>query len=82
VKGAKDFMSSVIPKVPINMPRKTIATVAMLHQTAEPIYRELQKREAAMVAEAGRPMHGTEVYAALEEIRAREGAEIGYLRLP
>lgn len=79
VKGAKDFMSSVIPKVPINMPRKTIATVAMLHQTAEPIYRELQKHDAAMVAEAGRPMHGKEVYELLEQIRARDGAEIGYL---
>lgn len=79
VKGAKDLMSSVVPKVPINMPRKTIATVAMLHKTAEPIYRELQQRDAAMVAEAGRPMHGKEIYTLLEQIRAREGAQIGYL---
>lgn len=82
VKGAKDLMSSVVPKVPINMPRKTIATVAMLHKTAEPIYRELQTRDAAMVAEAGRPLHGKEVYTILEEIRACDGAEIGYLARP
>lgn len=82
VKGAKDLISSVVPKVPINMPRKTIATVAMLHKTAEPIYRELQQRDAAMVAEAGRPLHGKEVYTILEEIRARDGAGIGYLARP
>lgn len=79
---AKELMSSVVPKVPVNMPRKAIATVAMLHKTAEPIYRELQKSEEATIREAGRPMHGKEAYTLLEEIRARDGAEIGYLVRP
>ena len=41
--SAKEMLSSVFPRVPINMPRKTVAVVAMLHKTAEPIYHELQR---------------------------------------
>ena len=77
--GAKEFMASVVPRVPINMPRKTVAAVAMLHKTAEPIYHELQELERANIAKTGRPMIGEEIYAALEAIRAREGDRIGYL---
>ena len=76
---AKDLISGVVPKIPINMRRKTIATVAMLHKTAEPIYHELQKLERECIAETGRPMHGDEIFAHLERIRAREGDRIGYL---
>ena len=77
--GAKEFIASVVPKVPINMPRKTVAAVAMLHKTAEPIYHELQELERANIAKTGRPLIGAEIYAALEAIRAREGNRIGYL---
>ncbi len=76
---AKDLISGVVPRIPINMRRKTIATVAMLHKTAEPIYHELQKLERECIAETGRPMHGDEIFAHLERIRAREGERIGYL---
>jgi hypothetical protein len=77
--SAKEILSSVVPRVPINMPRKTVAVVAMLHKTAEPIYRELLRLNQASVAETGVPLHGLDVMAALESIREREGDRIGYL---
>ncbi len=77
--SAKDMLSSAFPRVPRNMPRKTVAVVAMLHKTAEPIYHELQQLNQASVAETGLPMHGLEILAALEKIREREGNRIGYL---
>jgi len=77
--GAKQMLSSVFPRVPRNMPRKTVAAVAMLHKTAEPIYRELQALEASCVAETGRPLHGEEIFSYLEELRVREDGHIGYL---
>ena len=77
--AAKEMLSSVFPRVPINMPRKTVAVVAMLHKTAEPIYHELQRLNQQSIAETGVPMHGLEVFAALEKIRERDGNRIGYL---
>ncbi len=76
---AKEILSSIAPKVPINMKRKTVATVAMLHRTAEPIYRELLAAQEDMLAQKGRPLHGIEVFERLEQIRRREGMRIGYL---
>lgn len=76
---AKDILSSVAPKVPYNMRRKTVATVAMLHKTAEPIYRELLALNEECLARNGRPLHGEEVFDHLEAIRRREGSRIGYL---
>lgn len=76
---AKDILSSVAPKVPRNMKRKTVATVAMLHRTADPIYRELLAVQDDVVAAKGRPLHGLEVFELLEQIRRREGRRIGYL---
>ena len=78
-EGAKEALSSVLPKVPINMPRKTVAAVAMLHKTAEPICRELQELEWRCISETGLPLHGKEIFAALDAIRTREGNQIGYL---
>jgi len=76
---AKDILSSVAPKVPINMRRRTVATVAMLHATAEPIYRELLALQERTFKTAGRPLHGNEIYEYLEGVRRREGDRIGYL---
>jgi hypothetical protein len=73
------MLSSVFPRVPRNMPRKTVAAVAMLHKTAEPVYRELQALEARCVSETGRPLHGDEIFNYLEALRVREGGHIGYL---
>jgi hypothetical protein len=78
-ESAKEMLSSTFPRVPSNMPRKTVAVVAMLHKTAEPIYRELQHLNQQSMAETGVPMHGVEVYGALEKIRERCGNRIGYL---
>ena len=77
--GAKQMLSSLFPRVPINMRRRTVATVAMLHKTAEPLYHALQEQEKACVAATGRPMHGNDIFASLEDVRAREGSRIGYL---
>jgi hypothetical protein len=76
---AKQALSSALPRVPRNMPRKTVAAVAMLHRTAEPIYHELQRLDAEFAAENGVPMHGLDILAALEKIRERCGNRIGYL---
>ena len=61
------------------MPRKTVAVVAMLHKTAEPIYHELQRQNQQLVMETGVPMHGLDIFSALESIRERCGNRIGYL---
>ena len=76
---AKDILASVAPKVPINMRRKTVGTVAMLHKTAEPVYREVLALNDASMERHGRPLHGEEIFAALEEIRRRDVRRIGYL---
>jgi hypothetical protein len=77
--SAQQTLSSVFPRVPSNMPRKTVAVVAMLHKTAEPIYHELQRLNEQIVMETGVPMHGLDIFAALEAIRERDGDRIGYL---
>jgi hypothetical protein len=78
-EGAKQMLSSVFPRVPSNMPRRTVAVVAMLHKTAEPIYHELQRQNHQIVMETGIPMHGLDTFSALEAIRERCGNRIGYL---
>lgn len=76
---AQEILSSVAPKVPPNMRRRTIAAVAMLHRTAEPLARELQTLERNCITRFGRPMHGQEIFEHLEDIRRRQGDRIGYL---
>ena len=76
---AKELLTDVVPKVPINMRRRTIATVAMLHKTAEPLFDELRRLEAEAIARTGRQLHPREVREILERVRQRMGREIGYL---
>lgn len=76
---AKALIEPVFPRVPDNMRRKTIAAVAMLHKTAEPVYRALQAKEQACIAEFGRPMHGREIFAELEDMRRAGDGRLGYL---
>jgi hypothetical protein len=76
---AKQLVSSVVPKVPVSMKRRTIATIAMLHKTAEPLYRDLLELEDMTVATTGRPLHPAQVYEYLEGVRAGAGGRIGYL---
>jgi hypothetical protein len=75
----KDLIKNVVPKVPINMPRKTIAAVAMLHSTAEAPYRALQDLERAHIAANGHAMHGRQIYEHLERMRGESGTTFGYL---
>lgn len=81
-ESAKHMLASVFPRVPRNMRRKTVATVAMLHRTAQPIYQELQDLQRRCIKETGRPLHGDEVFAFLEDLYARHGSHIGYLVKP
>jgi hypothetical protein len=78
-ENAKYMLSSAFPRVPPNMPRKTVAAIAMLHKTAEPIYHELQHLNQQVVIETGVPMHGVDILDALDAIRAQHGNRIGYL---
>ncbi|KAB2849188.1 MAG: hypothetical protein F9K44_08715 [Hyphomicrobiaceae bacterium] len=76
---AKSLIADVVPKVPSNMRRRTIATVAMLHKTAQPLLEKLETLEAEHLARSGRPLDGRAVYEALEAIRAQSRGRIGYL---
>jgi hypothetical protein len=76
---AKDLISDVVPKVPPNMKRQTIAVIAMLHKTAQPLLEQLMEKDQAEIARSGRPLHPRETLAFLEEIRRTSGGRIGYL---
>ena len=43
---------------------------------------ELQDLQRRCIAETGRPLHGDEVFAYLEELYVRKGGQIGYLIKP
>lgn len=77
--AVKDLLADIVPKVPANMSRRTIQTVAMLHKTAEPILARLVAIEDAHIAKAGHPLHPRDVFALLEQMRERSGGQIGYL---
>ena len=77
---AKNLIADVVPKVPPNMRRRTIATVAMLHKTAQPLLEKLETQEAEHLAATGRPLDARAVYEALERMRAASGGRIGYLQ--
>jgi hypothetical protein len=76
---AKNLIADVVPKVPPNMRRRTIATVAMLHKTAQPLLEKLEALEAEHFTRSGRPLNARAVYEALEAMRASSGDRIGYL---
>ena len=76
----KNFLTFVIPKVPSNMTGRTIGAIAMLHKTAEPLYRELQDMENKSIADSGRPLHPIAVFRHLDEVESRAGGRIGFLR--
>lgn len=66
--------------VPPNMTGSAIGAVAMLHKTAEPIYKELELLEAESIRSSGRQLHPRQVLEILEQIRQRSGNRIGYLK--
>lgn len=75
----KKLISSVVPKVPRNMPGRTIATVIMLHKTAEELMPHLAALEDNQIRMRGRPLHSRDVLAHLETLRETSGGRIGYL---
>lgn len=70
------------PKVPANMPVRTIATIGMLHETAQPILQRLMALEMQRIEATGRPLHPREVQDELERFRATSGGSLGYLVAP
>lgn len=76
----KDMIEAVLPKVPVNMSRRAIAAIAMLHHTAEPLVKIAQRAERDHIRQTGLPLHPRDVYALLEREREKMGNEIGYLR--
>jgi hypothetical protein len=79
---AKDLIADVVPKVPPNMPRKTIAVIAMLHKTAQPLLEDLTRIERAELAATGHPLHPRAVLAHLDQVRLNSNGRIGYLVAP
>lgn len=76
------LLTTVAPPVPANMKRDTISAIAMLHYTAEPLFKELQTLERKSVFERGYPLHPREIFAHLETIRERTPERVGYLWSP
>jgi hypothetical protein len=67
------------PKIPSHMPVRTIATIGMLHKTAQPMLEWLIGLEMQRIEVTGRPLHPREVEDELERYRAHSGGRIGYL---
>lgn len=81
-EDAKNILKSVAPKIPANMSRRTIAVIAMLHQTGQELLASLEALEADTIRMKGRPMHSREAYAHLEMLRETSNGAIGYLEAP
>ena len=80
--NVKDMLRDVFPKIPVNMRRKTIAVIAMLHHTAEPILLDVLAKDDAELDKTGRPLHPRVVLAHMDEVRKAAGGRIGYLHAP
>ena len=79
---AKDMLADVVPKVPRNMKRKTIAVVAMLHQTAQPLLEKLNVIEREEIQRTGHTPHPRDVLATLEAVHQASLGRMGYLVAP
>ena len=75
----KDLIADVVPKVPGNMTRRCIGTIAMLHKTGEGLMPSLRELENSAIRMTGRPVHPREVLNHLERLRDVSGGRIGYL---
>ncbi len=77
---SKALMASVVPKVPRNMSRACVATIVMLHKSAEEVMPALAALDEDHVKMTGFPLHPREMLAHLEKLREVSGGHIGYLR--
>ena len=76
---ARALVASSLPKVPRNMSRACVATIVMLHKSAEKVMPALEALDEDHVRMTGLPLHGTELLAHLERLRQVSGGRIGYL---
>jgi hypothetical protein len=79
---AKNLMASVVPKVPRNMSRSCVATIVMLHKSAEGLMPALAALDENHVKMTGYPLHPREMLAHLERLREVSDGHIGYLHAP
>jgi hypothetical protein len=79
---AKRLLKSVVPTVPRNMSRSCVATVVMLHKSAEEVMPALTALEEDSVKMTGFPLHPRELFVYLERLRENSAGRIGYLRGP
>lgn len=77
---AKNLLASVVPKVPRNMSRSCVATIVMLHKSAEEVVPALAALDEDHVRMTGFPLHPREMLAHLERLREVSDGRIGYLR--
>lgn len=77
---SKNLISSVVPKVPRNMSRSCVATIVMLHTSAEEVMPALAALDEDHVRMTGFPLHPREMFAHLERLREVSDGRIGYLR--
>lgn len=81
-RPAQALVSSLFPRIPPHMPRRTIATIVMLHKTAQPLLEDLQHLERLTTSTERRPLRPAEIFAHLEAVRQRQPEQLGYLVLP
>lgn len=79
---ARSLIAGVVPKVPRNMSRRVVATIAMLHKTGEDLLDPLDALEQDTIQMTGRPLHPRDIFEHLERVRAVSGGRIGYLVAP
>lgn len=77
---SKELLSSVVPKVPRNMARSCVATIVMLHKSAEEVMPALTALDDDNVRMSELPLHPREMLDHLERLREISGGRIGYLR--
>lgn len=79
---AKSLLKSVVPTVPRNMTRSCVATIVMLHKSAETVMPALAALDEDHVKMTGFPLHPREMFVHLERLRENSAGRIGYLRGP
>jgi hypothetical protein len=77
---AKNLLASVFPKVPRNMSRSCVATIVMLHKSAEEVMPALAALEEDHLRMTGFPLHARGLLEHLERLREVSAGRIGYLR--
>jgi len=78
-KDAKQTLAHLMPRIPSNMKRRAIATVAMLHKTGEELIDPIMALEADYIKRTGLPLPPGAINEHLERLREVSNGHIGYL---